>query len=67
MSDVTLSYHTHANGETFGWWGAAVHPAHYDAKEEPIPGTNWRREVHNCETLEEADRQLRTTIEGLAT
>ena len=52
MGDPTEHYHTHAKGAEFGWWGAIIHPAHFDDKDKEIPNTAWAIETHNEPTLE---------------
>ncbi len=67
MTKITKSIHTHAKGEAFGWWADAIHPAHLDSDGKLIPGTEWRRSIHNATTVELALAFLNHECEGLPT
>lgn len=58
MGGVLLSFHTHAKGGDFGWWGVQWHPSHFDENMKEIPNTGWKFEVHDAEMLDDARRSL---------
>ena len=67
MSAYTESYHTHAKGSTFGWWGQATHPAHLIEPDNPnsrfIQGTEWQVNA-KAATLEAAFVAVHKLIVG---
>lgn len=62
MTAITKSFHTHAQGEYYGWWARAVHPAHLDDNGQFIQGTEWEARVVKASSLAEAERLLEGEI-----
>lgn len=54
MNAVVKSYHTHAGGESEGWFGAGWIPVLSDSAGRPVMGTEWKVVVDKTLTLDEA-------------
>ncbi len=61
---IVESYHTHAKGAAFGWWGIATSPTELDLDGDFIQGTEWKEYVDKASSLTDCQRLLWTKIDN---
>jgi len=62
LNPVIKSVHTHAGGETEGWFGAATHPAFRDSSGDFVSGTEWTTKVDKAYTSLECLARLDNNV-----
>lgn len=62
MTDIVKSFHTHAEGEKFGWWGSATHPVHLDENGKIIKDTEWTLHISHAKNLKDAVKSMEASI-----
>lgn len=68
MTIPIKGFHTHSNGETYGWFGSVTHPAHRKTRmlkqfENPyVDGTAWSFEIH-ADSFEEIIAAAKAVVE----